>query len=273
MAVPPPSWRPASVAALIDSAGTQASLEHLLRDLAESVPFELASVLAYRGRGRPVHLYDTFRSAAHRRGLENYLRYSYVLNPCYQAYLDGIRPGVYRIRELLARGHPAGAIGDDTPVAVSPTEEIGYVTRGWPQKREELLLIVALGDGAVAEIGLLRSRTLGGFHDEHLRQLRAAEPVAGAVVRRYWQTCSARTEPAPDRRIDEAYDNFGKGSLSERERAVMRMVLRGHSSESIGLHLGISITTVKTHRKNAYAKLGISTQSELLALFVQTLGT
>ena len=50
-----------------------------------------------------------------------------------------------------------------------------------------------------------------------------------------------------------------------------QLILRGHSSESICFNLGISLGTVKTHRKNAYAKLEISSQSELLSLFLHSL--
>jgi DNA-binding CsgD family transcriptional regulator len=59
--------------------------------------------------------------------------------------------------------------------------------------------------------------------------------------------------------------------LSDREREVTQLILRGHSSQSICFNLGISLGTVKTHRKNAYAKLNISSQSELLSLFLQSL--
>ena len=56
---------------------------------------------------------------------------------------------------------------------------------------------------------------------------------------------------------------------TEREREITQLILRGHSSQSIAFNLGISLGTVKTHRKNAYAKLGISSQSELLSLFLR----
>ena len=49
------------------------------------------------------------------------------------------------------------------------------------------------------------------------------------------------------------------------------MILKGHSSESISRNLGISIATVKTHRQNLYAKLGLSTQQELFSLFLASL--
>ena len=48
---------------------------------------------------------------------------------------------------------------------------------------------------------------------------------------------------------------------------------RGHSTASVGLHLGISPTTVKTHRKHLYEKLGIGSQYELFAHFLRSLDT
>ena len=45
----------------------------------------------------------------------------------------------------------------------------------------------------------------------------------------------------------------------------------GHSGTSIGAHLGISQTTVKSHRQNLYGKLGIASQFELFSQFLQSL--
>jgi DNA-binding CsgD family transcriptional regulator len=252
---------------LIDAVGTRQSLDVLFAELSRTIPFEMVSVLVYRGRGRPVPLYDTFDTPAYRQGLDNYLAHSYVLNPCYQAYLGGLRTGVVRIRDLVTAGK--GPRPEGEPVLVSGDEEIGYVTLGWPPNREELLLIAPLPDDAVAEVGLLRPLAQGGFRETQVRQLRQAHPIVSAVIRRYWR--KRADDAVPDSRIDAAFDNFGKAQLSGRERDVVRFVLQGHSSESIGLHLGISVTTVKTHRKNAYAKLNISTQAELLSLFLKAL--
>ena len=55
-------------------------------------------------------------------------------------------------------------------------------------------------------------------------------------------------------------------SLTERERQVCALIALGVSSEGIGLRLGISINTVLTFRKRAYARLGITSQNELLRL-------
>ena len=53
--------------------------------------------------------------------------------------------------------------------------------------------------------------------------------------------------------------------LSLRERQVCARILCGYSTEAIAAELKVSIPTVKTFRQRAYAKLSISSQSELFA--------
>ena len=77
------------------------------------------------------------------------------------------------------------------------------------------------------------------------------------------------TSPATS--IDGMLDRFGEASLSPREREVAQLILKGHSGTSIGAHLGISQTTVKSHRQNLYGKLGIASQFELFSQFLQSL--
>ena len=58
--------------------------------------------------------------------------------------------------------------------------------------------------------------------------------------------------------------------LSEREREVTRLLVRGLSNEEIGSALHITRYTVKDHVKAIYAKLGVTTRHEMTArLFVE----
>jgi DNA-binding CsgD family transcriptional regulator len=68
--------------------------------------------------------------------------------------------------------------------------------------------------------------------------------------------------------LNSAFSRFAADQLTPREQLIVSMILRGHSSLSISLHLGIAEGTVKNHRKHLYCKLGISSQSELFHLFV-----
>lgn len=56
--------------------------------------------------------------------------------------------------------------------------------------------------------------------------------------------------------------------LSPREADVCAHIALGYTIVAISLNLGITINTVATHRKRAYAKLGISSQNELFARYL-----
>ncbi|WP_330555149.1 helix-turn-helix transcriptional regulator [Burkholderia multivorans] len=51
--------------------------------------------------------------------------------------------------------------------------------------------------------------------------------------------------------------------LTLREAEICAYIVLGHTAMGISLILGISLNTVATHRKRAYAKLGLSSQTEL----------
>jgi two-component system response regulator TtrR len=55
--------------------------------------------------------------------------------------------------------------------------------------------------------------------------------------------------------------------LSRREAEILELVAKGMRSQPIADALGISLRTVKMHRGNLMAKLGVSNVTELLALF------
>ena len=55
--------------------------------------------------------------------------------------------------------------------------------------------------------------------------------------------------------------------LSLRESEILQLVAKGMRSQPIAKALGISLRTVKMHRGNLMAKLGVSNVTELLALF------
>lgn len=51
--------------------------------------------------------------------------------------------------------------------------------------------------------------------------------------------------------------------LTPREAEICSGIILGYTVVGLSLNLGISINTVATHRKRAYAKLKISSQNEL----------
>ncbi|MBA3871125.1 MAG: response regulator transcription factor [Chloroflexota bacterium] len=57
--------------------------------------------------------------------------------------------------------------------------------------------------------------------------------------------------------------------LSERERDVLRLVVRGFSNRQIAANLTLSESTIKFHVSNILSKLGIATRAEAVALAIQ----
>ncbi len=259
------------IGAIIDGLESERFPELFIDQLGRLVAFDLAAIFVYRGRSRPLPVYDNFHLTGAQRGIAAYVESSYVLNPFYQAYLKGIGPGVYRIRDLAPDAFFESEYYKSYRALPRASEEIGFITDGWPEGMEEALIVFALEDGEVGELGIYRDLAGGGFSDGELAQIAAVEPALGAVFRKYWAIAAGAKASPPDSRVDDAFASFGEETLSSRECEVVRMILHGHSSESICFNLGISLGTVKTHRKNAYAKLGISSQSELLSLFLQSL--
>jgi DNA-binding CsgD family transcriptional regulator len=235
--------------------------------------FEYCVVFVYRGRANPIHVYDTFVSPSEKAGLINYVKNTYVLNPFYNAYRRGLKTGAYRIRDLAPDGFFESEYFKKYKVSVTSSEEIGYLTEGWPPGREELCIAIEMPIGECAEITLSRQTDKGGFSSDDIARLELVVPFLAAVFRRHWRQArfGHLATGGLDSTADDTLQAFGGSLLSPREREIAQLLLRGHSTLSVSLHLKISTTTVKTHRKNLYNKLGISTQFELFSLFLDSL--
>ncbi len=265
-------WHP-EIEKLIDCVDSDDLPKQMIDSLSKLIPFAMATFFINRGRSRPINIYDNFPDAKAKAGIENYVNGTYVLNPFYLAHLKGLDLGIYRIRDLAPDAFFDNEYYKSLKISPASDEEIGYVTKDWPEGQQEIEIAIPLGDKTTAEIGLYCPLDDHAFNDDVLAGLRDRLPVIGAITRKYWSLHGSSVLNRPiDARIDELFDNFGKPELSDREHEVIQHILRGHSSESIGYNLDISITTVKTHRKRAYAKLNISSQSELLSIFLQSVG-
>ncbi len=55
-----------------------------------------------------------------------------------------------------------------------------------------------------------------------------------------------------------------KGSLTEREEEVLRLIAFGYSNKEIGGRLDLSVKTIEAHKANAMRKLGISSRIDIV---------
>lgn len=229
------------------------------------VPFTAAFCVVNRIDQPPVYLCDTYLDGAPKEAVQRYIDSTYLLNPLYNAFLAGLEPGLHRMIDLTPDNWQTF---DDQPEAVpAREEEIGFRTRGWPANLQELALTVDLPNGMMGEISLARPSELGGFPPQVVARIQPFHPLFATAFRHLWARKSGSAVTVNERRAP--LEDFAVGILSPREAEIVQLILKGHSSLSISLKLRIALPTVKTHRKNAYAKLGINTQQQLLNAFLQ----
>lgn len=147
----------------------------------------------------------------------------------------------------------------------------------------QLVQLSAL-DGVLYRLSLYRDERAGSFHAKDVIAMRRLGRFAVPAVRRHIDLAAAsiaelHDEPAHALRPAAHFDTpemrahlrqvFLETShgLSPREAEVCASIVLGYSTNAIGLDLQIACNTVATHRKRAYKKLGVCSQSELFARY------
>jgi DNA-binding CsgD family transcriptional regulator len=241
-------------------AGDEAFGSALAAMLRTLVAFDHVVVFGYRGDARPIDLYDTFTAAEHVVFVEKYQVGPYLLDPFYRAAREP-KPGFWRMRELAPDRFFSSEYFRSYYVETGLAEEVGF-------------FVPVAGDAAVVW-SLMRKEATGAFPARSIALLHAVEPLVSALIRTRWDDLAGRFERSgpgrPGRRAGAATSPgsvWRDLNLTAREAAVVELVLQGHSSESIARRLDIRTGTVKVHRRNVYRKLNITSQTQLLSIYL-----
>ncbi len=212
------------------------------------------------GNRPPLHIYDNVRAERRAAVVDRYLDGAYLLDPFYAAYRASKPCAFLHLREVAP---------DRFSQSTYSREYYNLI-----RLEDEAAFLIDLPGGRHLFYSIGRLDGQPKFSARDLRAFRRVLPVFAALNRRHFADLSyggAGAETQTAHEIDQAMARFGAESLTEREREIAILVLKGHSSRSIAGATEIALGTVKIHRKNIYRKLGISSQSELFALFLQAL--
>jgi DNA-binding CsgD family transcriptional regulator len=200
--------------------------------------------------------------------LERYFAGGYLLDPFCLAVEQGLAQGFYHLEEIA----PDNFFDSDYYKSY-------YLKAGCS---EDSYYIVDIGNDTKISVSLYQG--FGGecLSAEQLNLLRAVEPLVREFISEFSQRGMLRSREIQcdkdqgmrddlKHRVQSAFEHFGSDLLTERERQVAHMVLRGHSVKSTASQMNISPETVRMHRKNLYLKLEVGSQSELFALFIEWL--
>lgn len=251
------------LAAAFDAIGQAGFADLLMQALRQVVDFEICMTFSYADRDKVHCLHHNMTPEIARIVVEDYVRGPYLLDPFFQevrrgrtegfAALRGLAPDRFYSSEYFSRHYGRTGIGD----------EIG-------------LFFPASGN-RTAVLSVTRQNRVNRFSAAEKKRFAATAPVVKALASRHYggqdtgEGTAWQSPGSAQSLIDTAFENFGADVLTSREAQVVSLVLRGHSTGSIASVLDISHGTVKTHRKNAYERLRISSQAELFSLFLTSM--
>lgn len=240
------------MAALAETAGTERFPGALRQILGQCCSFDSMIISRYEGASPPVSLYQDLDELQAAITVEFYASGPYLLDPLYQACRNGCKPGAYRLMDLAPEAFYRSEYYRAFYRKINISDEIGVLV----QDRAERWFIVSLARFARQQ----------RFEAADTGRLNAVFEVISAALRRQWGQAETAAQGFQQEGWEDRMQTFGTGVLSPRERAVVQLILQGHSTPSAAAYLGIAEGTVKVHRHHAYSKLGISSQAELFSM-------
>jgi len=256
-----PDWH-AAVAAIISATDDQSAADALIDAIGSTVGHEGTCLIAFHKDAGPEVLHHTLEPAGEKHYLGRYLAGPYLLDPLYQLALRKDKPTLCRFRDELPDRFRSSEYYRQYCERTHLLDEMDFLS----DVSEDTTLALVVG------------RRKRMFNKSELTRLERMEPVIQAAMQKIWASW-ATGKRAADRndgmhkRLTKCFDNFGQKVLTDRERQISQLLLRGHSSKSIARVLSIAPGTVMVHKRNLFSKLGISSQYELFSIFIDDLQT
>ncbi|AWL10734.1 hypothetical protein HMF8227_00226 [Saliniradius amylolyticus] len=192
-----------------------------------------------------------------------YLDKAYVLDPFYKAGAHQGQQGFFRLQALIEDGERAFQDYYNSYFRyLKVVDEMGYLIQT---------------ESGFIHIEFANFEDNAGFSAELAQQLHELFPLIDQLVVEHEGCLTQSNSPqALDARrhavlIDDFQRLFASSVCTPREHEVVLLMLQGYPVKTIARQLECSLETVKMHRKKIYVKLGIGSQPELLALFIDIL--
>ncbi len=250
------------LAPVVSSIGQSSFFDQLMAFLKKLTPIDNAVILYYHQQ-QPTLSYNDLPPANRPTHIDFFLKGAYLLDPCYRAAQGG-HEGFYRLDELAPVGFRKSEYYKNYFRHTGLIDECGYLFR-----------LNAQVPGDWLNISLCRDEHHQRFSLSQQRLLQDIATLLRSLCQQHWQRTDHSQHQGDDlhRHLSAALSHFGTSVLTEREAQIIQLFLHGHSTKSIAQKLSISPETVKLHRKHSYAKLDITSQSELFYLFIDALSS
>lgn len=252
---------------VIRSIGSDALGSTLDTALKAVVDFDMSCAYLFRFNRPALLIHDGYNQRVAERTLKAYLRGGYLLDPFYVACTNNHAGGLWRMRELAPDSFFASGFSISHDIHPCVSTHHGSLI-------EEIGFIVPVRSRTALVYSLMRGLDKGAFAFEEAQRLAVLTPVIDAIFSQHLRLAHADDLADPQEsgsQLEDAFVDILQGQLTETQRHVAKLILQGHSSQSISRELGISEGTVKVHRHNIWQRLGIAGNAELFRLFISYL--
>ncbi len=233
--------------------------ERLLDGIGGFVGFSSAMIALYEPDKAPVIVHDQLDHPDRQTFQNDYLAGIYLVSPFYAEAMKSPGPMVRRLRDIAPEGFRK------SEYYRAYVDRIGFTDLAG--------LFLPAGHGRTLLVSLGRGREERPFSISDVRRLDDILPMLGHLAPQRWgDRMSEAAGREAHARLSATFESFGKDCLTAREAEVTRLILSGHSSKSIARLISISSETVRVHRRNINAKLGVTSQGELFSRFLGELG-
>ncbi|MGB3313882.1 MAG: LuxR C-terminal-related transcriptional regulator [Albidovulum sp.] len=193
--------------------------------------------------------------------LPQYLGGLYLLDPFYLMYTEEEKTGVFVMSQTDSETFGVAKKYKAYWSRITGDSEIAALFPAGPGKCLHVTIMVRndqqLAQRTVLLVRLLE-KTIVSFFRRKLERGEASN--VDDTMRRHVHLTVNRT-----------LQSFGADVLTDRERDVVQLLLKGHSAKSIAQLLDISAGTAGIHRSNIYRKLEITGQGELFLKYLNLL--
>lgn len=218
-------------------------------------------ILAYRDAGPPQVLFRQSDLPQVFSQLDTtYLAGAYLLDPYHDLHMTRVPAGAYRLRDVAPDAFHRSRYFMDYYQQTTLLDEVTFVVYPVP----DVSLNICLGRDAASG---------QSFTAREIEMCQRLAPIVTALAEAHWQGLAVQKGAMGDvtGQLVRAVEASHGVHLSPRQAEVALLILRGHSTVSIGLRLGVAAQTVKVFRKQLYARCQISSQAELFALMLPLL--
>jgi DNA-binding CsgD family transcriptional regulator len=241
----------------IDNIGEDHFFSVLARQMKKLVSCDSLVMMLYSDHALPDIIQYEIREVSYRAFKDIYLKGAYLLSPLYVAHRQN-KYGFFTFDELIPEGF------------YQSEYYLSYYSRGGLTDQLIVLIKVDSQQTLAISLGLLSKK----YSVEQQNLIRGFSTLISAITTKHLQLKQqllGTTKISLQNQLQQCFDLFASSVLTQREQAVVRTLMQGHSSKSAAKALNISVDTERSYRKSVYAKLEISSQSELFNLFFSCL--